>query len=75
MTVYGTLIFVALVGIAYGWSQVMLDRTPWALSLVPGAAVIGGFVYGAAFIGQGLGAEQMYELRAFIDGVVRAGDR
>ena len=25
------------------------------------------FIYGAAFIGQGLGAEDMYELRSFVD--------
>ena len=44
-------------------------------SFVPGAAVIGGFVYGAAFIGQGLGAEQMYELRAVVDRVAEQGTR
>lgn len=27
----------------------------------------GGFSYGAAYVGQGFGSEQMYELRAFLD--------
>ena len=31
----------------------------------------GGFAYGAAYVGQGLGSEQMYELRAFLDAALR----
>ena len=30
----------------------------------------GGFAYGAAYVGQGFGSEQMYELRAFLDAAV-----
>lgn len=37
-----------------------------ALSLVA-MLVGGGLAYGAAYVGQGLGSEQMYELRAFLD--------
>jgi hypothetical protein len=33
----------------------------------------GGFSYGAAYVGQGFGSEQMYELRAFLDGALRDG--
>jgi hypothetical protein len=32
------------------------------------SAVLAAFVYGATFIGQGLGAEEMYRLRAYLDG-------
>ena len=31
----------------------------------------GGFAYGAAYVGQGLGSEQMYVLRAFLDAALR----
>jgi hypothetical protein len=31
----------------------------------------GGFAYGAAYVGQGIGSEQMYELRAFLDAALR----
>ncbi len=49
-------------------SSLMLGRD----LLVPIVALIamlfgGGFSYGAAYVGQGFGSEQMYELRAFLD--------
>lgn len=31
----------------------------------------GGFAYGAAYVGQGIGSEQMYELRAFLTEALR----
>lgn len=33
----------------------------------------GGFSYGAAYVGQGFGSEQMYELRSFLDDALREG--
>jgi hypothetical protein len=44
--------------------------------LVPLAALVaflvgGGLAYGAAYVGQGIGSEQMYELRAFLDRALR----
>lgn len=72
MAVYGVLAMVATGGAMYGASQWMLDRSPWALWLVPLSLVLMGFVYGAAFIGQGLGSEQMYELRTFLDNVLES---
>lgn len=41
-----------------------------ALALA-GALVGGGLSYGTAYIGQGLGSEQMYELRSFVDAALR----
>ncbi len=70
MCVYGVLAMVATGGAMYGASQWILHQPPWALWFVPAAAVLMGFVYGAAFIGQGLGSEQMYELRTFLDHVL-----
>ena len=51
----------------YGGAQLILGEAPWAFWGVPVAVVLAGFVYGAAFIGQGLGAEDMYELRSVVD--------
>lgn len=50
----------------------MVGESPWALAGVPAALALVGFTYGAAFIGQGLGAEEMYRLRSFVDDCVEA---
>ncbi|MBK9034512.1 MAG: hypothetical protein IPL61_25140 [Myxococcales bacterium] len=39
--------------------------------LLAGALIGGGLSYGTAYIGQGLGSEQMYELRSFLDAALR----
>lgn len=63
---------IAIAGIGagcYGGAQMILEEFPWAFWGVPLAALAAGLVYGAAFIGQGLGAADMYELRSFVDRV------
>ncbi len=72
MAIYGVLGMLGLLGLMYGISQWWLDWTPWALAAFPAAAALIGFVYGAAFIGQGLGASQMYELRSLLDDALEA---
>ncbi|MBL4634429.1 MAG: hypothetical protein JKY56_11185 [Kofleriaceae bacterium] len=72
MAMYGVLVMVALVGSVVGLSQLSLGSLPWGLYLVPASLIMGAFIYGAAFIGQGLSAEQMYEMRSFVDDVVKA---
>lgn len=67
MAIYGVLGMVGTLGLMYGLSQWWLGWTPWALAAAPAAVALIGFVYGAAFIGQGLGSAQMYELRALVD--------
>ncbi len=67
MAVYALLAMVAMGGAVYGVSEWMLGEPPYAWLAVPAALALGGFVYGAVFIGQGLGAEQMYELRSAVD--------
>jgi hypothetical protein len=53
-------------------SMLMLGRDPLTAALVLGAMLFGGgFAYGAAYVGQGIGSEQMYELRAFLDAALR----
>lgn len=46
------------------------DVWPW-LGLFAAMMFGGGFSYGAAYVGQGLGSDQMYELRAFVDAALR----
>ncbi len=70
MALYGVLILVALIGAVLGFSQLGLGSMPWGLMLVPACLGMGAFVYGAGFIGQGLSAEQMYEMRSFVDDVL-----
>jgi hypothetical protein len=64
---YGVSSMVALACLVYGGAQLTMGVTPWALWLTPIAAVLAGLVFGAAYVGQGLGAEQMYRLRAFLE--------
>jgi len=59
----------------WGLSQMVLGRTPWALLGTPAAAALAAFVYGAAFIGQGLSAPQMYQLRTFVDHAIEDAAR
>jgi hypothetical protein len=61
---YGALAIATLFATIFGVVQWSLGQTPTALYAAPGVAVLAGLVYGASFVGQGLGAEQMYFLRA-----------
>lgn len=70
MFVYGILFMFGVSGAVYAVVEFALGRSPWALLVPIGCTVLAAFVYGAAFIGQGLGAEEMYELRRFLDDCV-----
>ncbi|MBX7196918.1 MAG: hypothetical protein K1X94_33015 [Sandaracinaceae bacterium] len=47
----------------FGVGQWMVGQTPTALFVAPAAATLAGLVYGASYVGQGLGQDQMYFLR------------
>jgi hypothetical protein len=64
---YGVLFILGFFGLMYGFAELALGRTPWAMLVSLGSGVLAAFVYGATFIGQGLGAEEMYRLRAYLD--------
>jgi len=68
--IYGLLGTIGIAGLVYGMSPTWLHQTPWALAATPAAVALIGFPYGATFIGQGLGAAQMYELRTLLDRAV-----
>lgn len=65
--VYGLIGVLSFAASMYGVAQLTLDRTPWGLLAALGGVALIGFVYGAAFIGQGLGHEQIVEIRLFLD--------
>jgi hypothetical protein len=72
LTLYSTLFLLGTFALIFGFSQWSLGMAPWALLGVPAAVALAGFTYGAAFIGQGLGSEEMYLLRSFLDEALRA---
>jgi hypothetical protein len=65
--VYALLFMIGLSGLMYGLAEISLDRTPWGMLAPIVTAIVAAFVYGATFIGQGLGAEEMRRLRNFLD--------
>ena len=58
----------------WGGAQLTMDETPWAFVGVPVTLALAAFTYGAAFIGQGLGAEDMYLLRTFVESLAERAD-
>jgi len=52
----------------YGTSLMMLGQPAWLAFGAMGAFLVcGGLVYGGAYVGQGLGSDEMYALRAFVE--------
>lgn len=71
LAIYGLLTMAGLVCAMYGLSQVWVGEPGWILLGVPVSIGLIAFVYGAAVIGQGLTADEMYDLRAVVDRAVR----
>jgi hypothetical protein len=67
VALYAVAVFGAFVCLAFGASQWVAGQQPWALYLTPLSLVLAGLVHGAAYVGQGLGSEQMYRVRAFLE--------
>ena len=74
MAVYIFLGLLGFSGLILGWAQTTVDEFPWGFIVLPAALALIAFVYGAAFIGQGLTADEMYELRAFVDRAVEKSE-
>lgn len=70
MALYIFLALCGLAGLILGWAQTWVDEFPWGFIVFPVSLGLIAFVYGAAVIGQGLTADEMYELRAFVDRAV-----
>jgi hypothetical protein len=76
IAIFATLGMIGLGGLFYGLAQLTVQETPWAMLAAPISLALIAFVYGGAFIGQGLSTDQMYALRAFVEGVGReVGER
>lgn len=79
VAIYLALACVGIGAACWGGAQMILKDPPWAFVGVPIALLLAGFTYGAAFIGQGLGAEDMYTMRTFVeqlaDATEESGDR
>jgi hypothetical protein len=58
--ILGTL---SLIALSFGFSQLTLGQSPTAFLSLPVAALLFGLLYGASFVGQGLGFDQMVRLR------------
>jgi flavin reductase (DIM6/NTAB) family NADH-FMN oxidoreductase RutF len=76
-TVWTTFMFLHLLiamiglgGLMWGLSKWFLGGELWALWIPVAAVLLHAFVAGAAFIGQGLGADQIYRLRTFMSDVL-----
>ncbi len=69
MAIYGVLAMIGLGGLMFGFAKMTVEESPAAMLLAPICLALIGFVYGAAFIGQGLTTNDMYEMRAFVDEV------
>lgn len=68
--VYASLTVIAAFASMFGAVQWSLGMTPTALWVAPGAGALAALAYGASFVGQGLGSEQMYFLRASLTAAV-----
>ena len=71
MALFFTIGMLGLTGFVYGLSQYMLDGPGWAMWAAPASLALIAFIYGAAFIGQGLSTDEMFALRAFVECTVR----
>lgn len=71
---YATLTFVAIFALVWGFVQRTLGQSPTAMLIAPAALIAAALVYGAGFVGQGLGSDQMYLLRATLERLVAADE-
>jgi hypothetical protein len=72
---YLTLFVLGFFGLMYGFAQLGLGRTPTALYVPATSATLGAGLYAASFIGQGLGAGEMYYLRSYLDECLEAAEQ
>ncbi len=68
--VYSVLGLVGVLGLMAGWAQSIADEPPWMLLGAPGALGLALFIYGAEYIGKGMGSEQMHGIAHFVERVV-----
>jgi hypothetical protein len=57
------------------FAQWMMNDQLWGLWVAPGTAVIAALTFGAAFVGQGLSAQQMFQLRDYLREALEAPEK
>ncbi len=67
MATYGAIGFAGLGGLVYGWAQTLIGQPGTLMWAFPVSLALIAFVWGAAVIGQGLSADEMYLLRRVVD--------
>lgn len=70
----GALSLATLFSLCAGFGQWTIGQRPTALMAAPAAAVLAGLAYGASYVGQGLGFDQMYSLRHSLEHAVDGRD-
>jgi hypothetical protein len=70
MAIYGVIGMIGLSGLVFGWARHLIGESAILMWAAPLSLCIIAFVYGAAVIGQGLTADQMYVLRRVVDKAV-----
>jgi hypothetical protein len=73
--VYAALAALAFVGALCGVAQVTLGEPLWGFAATGIALAAIGAVYAGSFIGQGLAAAQMYQLRRYLDVCIAAAEQ
>ena len=69
---YAVCLFGALGALGFAYAQWTLGQSPWALGILPIAAIGALVTYGFARYGQHQGRDQMSRLRTFLDGSIDA---
>ena len=67
MVIYGVIGLVGMSGLVYGWAQHLIGEPATMMWAAPISLAVIAFVWGAAVIGQGLTAQEMYILRKVVD--------
>jgi hypothetical protein len=70
MFVYAVLSLGGVLALMFGWAQSIADEPPWMLWGAPASVALILFIYGAEYIGKGLGSEQMHAIAHFVARVV-----
>ena len=66
MALFFFLGMVGLAGLVWGLAQLTIGGPLWTMWAAPISLALIAFTYGAAFIGQGLSNNEMYEIRSFV---------
>jgi hypothetical protein len=74
MAVFLVLTMIGLAGLMYGLAKLTVQESAWAMLAAPICAGLIAFVYGAAFVAQGLVQDEMYAMRAWLENLARSVD-